>query len=45
MLEDDLDVVAQAQDGQEAIALPQSCQPDVILIDVQMPRCDGVDAT
>jgi DNA-binding NarL/FixJ family response regulator len=44
-LEDDLDVVGQARHGQEAIALTEQLQPDVILMDVRMPICDGVVAT
>ncbi len=44
-LEDDLEVVGQANDGQEAIALTEKLQPDVILMDVRMPVCDGVVAT
>jgi len=44
-LEDDLEVVGQAGDGLEAIALTESLQPDAILMDVRMPGCDGVEAT
>jgi DNA-binding NarL/FixJ family response regulator len=44
-LEDDLEVVAEAGNGQEAIALTQQFQPDVVLMDVRMPLCDGVMAT
>jgi DNA-binding NarL/FixJ family response regulator len=44
-LEEDLEIVGQAYDGQEAIALTQKLQPDVILMDVRMPICDGVKAT
>jgi DNA-binding NarL/FixJ family response regulator len=44
-LEDDLDIVGQARHGQEAIALTEQLQPDVILMDVRMPICDGVVAT
>ncbi len=44
-LEDDLEVVGQANDGYEAIALTEKLQPDVILMDVRMPVCDGVVAT
>lgn len=41
----DIDVVGEACNGQEAIALTVKLQPDVILMDVRMPICDGVKAT
>ena len=41
----DLRVVGQAGDGVEAIALARQVRPNVILMDVQMPRMDGVTAT
>lgn len=44
-LESDINVVGQAADGKEAIALAESLQPDVILMDIRMPLCDGVTAT
>ncbi|HEY9734772.1 MAG TPA: response regulator transcription factor, partial [Trichocoleus sp.] len=44
-LESGLEVVGQANHGQEAIALATQLQPDVILMDVRMPICDGVQAT
>jgi len=44
-LEDDLEVVGEANHGKEAIALTESLQPDIILMDVRMPICDGVQAT
>jgi DNA-binding NarL/FixJ family response regulator len=44
-LEDDLEVVGEAGNGKEAIALTQTFQPDVILMDVRMPILDGVGAT
>ena len=43
--EADLEVVAQASNGNSAIALTEQLQPDVILMDIQMPECDGVTAT
>jgi DNA-binding NarL/FixJ family response regulator len=44
-LEEDLTIVAQASNGQEAIAQAAATQPDVILMDIRMPVCDGVMAT
>ncbi|MBD2075817.1 response regulator transcription factor [Phormidium sp. FACHB-592] len=44
-LETDLEVVGQACDGQAALSLAVQLQPDVILMDVRMPLCDGVEAT
>jgi NarL family two-component system response regulator LiaR len=42
---DDLQVVAVAEDGEEAVRLCQEAQPDVILMDVVMPNMDGPTAT
>lgn len=44
-VEDDLEVVGQAKNGHEAIALAKTLQPHVVLMDVRMPVCDGVQAT
>lgn len=43
--EPDIDVVAEASDGGEATALAQRLTPDVVLMDVRMPRMDGIEAT
>jgi DNA-binding NarL/FixJ family response regulator len=40
-----VDVVGVASDGAEAVALAVSLRPDVVLMDLRMPRCDGVSAT
>ncbi|MBK5305078.1 MAG: response regulator transcription factor [Frankiaceae bacterium] len=41
----DIDVVGAAADGLEAIELVTAHRPDVALLDVRMPRCDGLQAT
>ena len=44
-LENDFEIVGQAEDGRSAIQLTKQLQPDVVLMDVQMPVCNGVEAT
>lgn len=44
-LEEGLEVVGEAADGLEAIALFRTLQPDVVLMDIRMPQMDGVEAT
>jgi DNA-binding NarL/FixJ family response regulator len=44
-LEDDLEVVAEAADGAEAVELARKHSPDVALIDIRMPKLDGLQAT
>jgi DNA-binding NarL/FixJ family response regulator len=41
----DIEVVGEARNGVEAITLARQTQPDVILMDVRMPRLDGIEAT
>jgi DNA-binding NarL/FixJ family response regulator len=43
--EDDIAVVAEAGDGEEAISLAHETRPDVVLMDISMPRLGGVEAT
>ena len=43
--EADMSVVAEASDGQEAIARAVAAKPDIILMDVNMPKVSGVEAT
>lgn len=44
-VESDITIVAEAADGVEAVALVPAAQPDIILMDVQMPRMNGLEAT
>ena len=41
----DMEVVGQADDGDQAVALAQELHPDVVLMDVRMPGMDGIEAT
>ncbi|RSM78178.1 DNA-binding response regulator [Kibdelosporangium aridum] len=41
----DIDVIGQAADGNEAVALARRLRPDVCLFDIRMPHLDGVEAT
>jgi DNA-binding NarL/FixJ family response regulator len=42
---DDIDVVGEAADGAEALALVTAARPDVVLMDIRMPEMDGIEAT
>ncbi|MFJ9389541.1 response regulator [Nocardioides sp. NPDC101246] len=44
-LEDDISVVGEASDGADAITKARELRPDVVLMDVQMPGTDGIEAT
>lgn len=41
----DMEIVGQAGDGDQAVALAQELHPDVVLMDVRMPGMDGIEAT
>lgn len=43
--EEDMEVVGEAADGQEAFTLAQETNPDIILMDVEMPKLDGIQAS
>ncbi len=42
-LEDDIEVVARARDGAEALRLAERLEPDVVLTDIEMPRVTGLE--
>ena len=43
--QDDMQVIGEAVDGADAVRLAASLIPDVVLMDIRMPRCDGLEAT
>ena len=43
--EPDIEVVGQAGDGQEAVELARKLHPDVVIMDITMPRLNGIEAT
>jgi DNA-binding NarL/FixJ family response regulator len=44
-LRQDMEVVGEAGDGIEAVVMARETEPDLILMDVGMPTCDGLEAT
>jgi len=45
LLEPDISVVGEASNGEQALELVQSLDPDIVLMDVEMPGMDGITAT
>src|SRR3954452_4698436 len=43
-LQDDIEVVGEAADGSEGVAMARRLEPDVVLMDLLMPNMDGVEA-
>jgi DNA-binding NarL/FixJ family response regulator len=43
-LEEDIEVVGEAEDGTEALAKARELKPDLILMDIRMPHCNGLEA-
>lgn len=44
-MQPDMEVVGEAADGEEAVEVVTTVKPDVVLMDVQMPKCSGIEAT
>ncbi len=42
---DGIEVIGDAADGEQAVALAQALRPDVVVCDIRMPRMDGIEAT
>jgi len=43
--EEDLEVIAEASDGEEAVQLTKALKPDLAIVDITMPKLDGIEAT
>jgi len=44
-VEEDMEIVAEAADGEEAVKLASECKPDVAVMDIVMPKLNGIEAT
>src|SRR3954469_5951245 len=44
-LDDELEIVGEASDGEQAVQLARQLHPDVVLMDIKMPKTDGIAAT
>jgi two-component system, NarL family, response regulator NreC len=42
---DEIEIIGEARNGEELVALTKKLQPDVVLVDVKMPKCNGIEAT
>jgi two-component system chemotaxis response regulator CheY len=45
ILEDDYHIVAEASNGAEAVKLYKEHEPDIVMMDIVMPKCNGIKAT
>ena len=45
LMANNIDVVGEASDGLEALEMARQLKPDIILMDIKMPRCNGLEAT
>ena len=43
--QEDMEVVAEANDGREAFDLVRECEPDIVIMDITMPNLNGIEAT
>jgi DNA-binding NarL/FixJ family response regulator len=43
--EDDLEIVAEAGDGEQAVRLASDCSPDIVIMDIALPKLNGIEAT